>query len=327
MRYYEITVTPKGSSQPFAQWSSFPNGVFNPGALNIEFDMPIFPAGSQNSAVTLTIEGISLENLTQAQQFAGMNIVIKGGMGKGLPLANPSQAGVLFTGEIFQAFGNWQGTEQTLDFVILPTQVYTTDNPGNFVLHWQAGTTLATALQQTLSTAYPGVQVDTHIDASIVNDFDFVHFCSTFDQLGSLTQQFTQDNFNNPVQMAFQGGSISITDSQYAPTPKQFSFNDFIGQPTWIDVGILQVKTALRADIPLLSAVTMPQGLQNAPGVITQSSQALPGALKYKSTFQGTFNVVAMRHVGNFRSSDAGNWCTIFNCRTPDDFTSNNANV
>lgn len=315
MRYYEITVTPKGSSTPSRVWSSFPNGVFNPGALNVDFDMPIFPAGSQNSAVTISIEGISLQDLNQAQNFAGMQLTIKGGMGKGLPLVNPAQAGVLFTGEIYQAFGNWEGTEQTLDFVVFPSTVYTTDDPGNFVLNWNQGQSLDDALTQALNIAYPGMPVKMNISSSLVNSFDFPHFCSTFDQLGALIHGFTNDNFSNPVHMTLQNGSINVFDSTFQPSPIQFAFTDFIGQPTWIAPGRLQIKTVLRADIALGGQVTMPQGLQNAPGVITQSSQALPGALKYKSTFEGNFQVAAMRHIGNFRSSDAANWCTVFDCQ------------
>ncbi|QRN55825.1 hypothetical protein ISN74_08000 [Dyella caseinilytica] len=251
-------------------------------------------------------------------------MVIKGGMGKGLPLVNPAQAGVLFTGQILYAFGNWQGTEQTLEFVVVPTQIYTTDEPGNFVLNWNAGQTLGQALSQTLGIAYPGVPVNMNISSSLVNSFDFPHFCSTFDQLGSLISEFTSDNFNNTVKMSMQNGSINVFDGSYQPSPIQLVFTDFIGQPTWIENSQLQIKTVLRADLALGGQVLMPQGLQNAPGVITQSGAALPGALKYKSTFDGTFSIAAMRHVGSFRSSDAGNWCTVINCVPPNDFASNN---
>jgi len=328
MRFYDITITSQGDSAPFRQWTSYPNGingVFNPGALNIEFDMPIFSAGNEGSGVSISIEGISLQDLNQAQQFAGMQLVIKGGMGKGLPLVNPAQAGVLFAGEIQKSWGNWEGTEQTLDFVVLPGAAYTAAEPGNFVLHQPAGTPLSEALQQTLSIAYPGIALNVNISSSLVNAYDVTHFCSTLDQLGAFIQEFTHHNFDNPVLMSHAGGSINVFDGTYQPSPIQLAFTDFIGQPTWVDQAQLQIKTVLRADIALGGQVTMPKGLQNVPGVVTQSSQALPGALKYQSTFDGTFGVIAMRHVGNFRSSDAGNWCTVINCIAPGDFVSSSA--
>jgi len=323
MRYYDVTITQQGSSTPFRQWTSYPNGIngaFNPGALNINFDMPIFSAGNEGGGVTISIEGISIQDLNQAQRFAGMQLVIKGGMGKGLPLVNPSQAGVLFAGEIQKSWGNWEGTEQTLDFVVLPGAAYTTADPGNFVLNWQAGQPLSEALQQTLSIAYPGMPVNMNISDSLVNAYNCPHFCSTFDQLGAFIQEFAHHNFDNPVLMTHQGGSINVFDGTYQPSPIQLAFTDFIGQPTWIDQAQLQIKTVLRADIALGGQVMMPQGLQNAPGIVTQSSQAMPGALKYKSTFEGIFGVIAVRHIGEFRSSDAANWCTVINCIAPADF-------
>jgi hypothetical protein len=36
---------------------------------------------------------------------------------KGLPLANPAQAGVILEDTIFQGYGNWIGVEQYLDLV------------------------------------------------------------------------------------------------------------------------------------------------------------------------------------------------------------------
>lgn len=313
MRFYEITITKPGSTTPVQIWSSYPNGVYDPGALNVEFDMPIFPAGTQNSAVTLTIEGISLADLNQQTQYAGMTLTIKGGMKAGFPLVNPSQAGVLLSGYIYQSFGNWQGTEQTLDFVVYPYQ-YTLDSPGNFVFNWQAGQPLSQALSQTLGTAYPGVRINSNISDSLVNGYDIVHFCATFDQLGMLVTEHTTSVFNNPVTMSMQGSSINITDTTNKPSPIQIAFTDLIGQPTWIDAYTMQMKTVMRADIQLNSVIQMPKGLQNAPGIVTQTSAALPSQIKYKSAFQNSFTVNGIRHIGNFRSSDASNWCSIFNC-------------
>jgi hypothetical protein len=52
---------------------------------------------------------------------AGMEIEIRTGMGKGLPLAKPSQAGPIMKGSNFQPFGNWTGTAMTLELVLVAT--------------------------------------------------------------------------------------------------------------------------------------------------------------------------------------------------------------
>jgi len=227
-------------------------------------------------------------------------------------LVNPKKAGVLITGIIFQSFGNWTGTEMTLDFVILPS-TFTNDNPGNFVLNWKQGDELSVALKQTLSVAYPSMPINIHIKNGLVNAYDYTHFCPTLDQLGQVVGDFTEDTFKNRVNIAIQAGQITVYDSSYKPGPIQLNFNDFVGQPTWINPQIIQVKTVMRADLQIGSIVTMPQGLQNAPGIITATSSSLPSSIKYQSSFTGTFTVNEIRHIGNFRSSDSGSWCSIFN--------------
>jgi hypothetical protein len=191
-RYYDIRITPMGSTTASFAWGSHPNGTFDPGAQNVEFDMPVLPYGVPVGGQTITIEGVSLQAISQAQNFAGSNITVRGGMQKGLPLANPNQAGVILSGQIFQSFGNWQGTEQSLSFVVLPA-VYTLNNPGNIVLNWKAGQTLAEALKNTFSIAYPNMPVSINIGNNLVLDSDEHHFSSTLDSLadylGELTDQ------------------------------------------------------------------------------------------------------------------------------------------
>ncbi|WP_321899137.1 hypothetical protein [Paraburkholderia heleia] len=145
MRYYSLTITPAGSTTPIRVWESHPNGIFNPAALQIEYDALIGPYGTPTGASTITVHGIPLQDLTQAQQFAGMTLELKAGMKAGLPLVNPAQAGTILKGLVYQSFGNWEGTDQTLDFVVI-AGAYTNDDPGGFVLNWRAGTQLSDAL-------------------------------------------------------------------------------------------------------------------------------------------------------------------------------------
>lgn len=201
----------------------------------------------------------------------------------------------------------------TLDFVVVPSQ-YTNDNPGNIVLNWRAGTQLAAALKQTFSVAYQGMPVTFSVGNNLVQNHDEIHYCSTLDQLAETVGNITSDNLGNPITIGIQAGQIVVYDTTYAPTPIQLNFNDFIGQPTWIDVNQIQVQMVLRADLQQGAIVKMPQGLQNAPGVITTTSAAMPSSIKYQTTFQNNFQVNELRQVGNFRSSDAAGWVTIANC-------------
>jgi hypothetical protein len=67
-------------------------------------------------------------------------IQVFGGMSKGLPLANAVQSGLLMDGTIQQAWGNWQGTEQNINFVAQANSSRsgnfgTPDSPVNLVLN------------------------------------------------------------------------------------------------------------------------------------------------------------------------------------------------
>ncbi|HQT24967.1 MAG TPA: hypothetical protein PLK99_00010, partial [Burkholderiales bacterium] len=311
VRYYDLALS-NG-----ARWTSHPNGVFNPGAQNIVFDALAAPYATPTGLTSLTIEGVPLSALLQAQQLTGLQLTLKAGMQAGLPLANPKQAGLLLQGTIFQSFGNWEGTEMTLDLVISPA-IYTSDKPGNIVLIWKAGMTLAQALTICLSTAYPNVPIEMHIADQLIQSHDEIHRCSTLEQLAQTVSDITAGHFLGKdyagVQISMQGGVILVWDNTYLQTPIQLNFIDLIGQPTWIQPLVMQVKTVMRADIQLGDQILMPQGLQNAPGIVQTAAASMPSNLKYKSSFQGQFTVTEMRHIGNYRSPDGAAWATIMNC-------------
>ena len=313
MRYYELSVTPQGSSKPSRVWTSHPNNVIDRGALQIEYDALVGPYGTPTGASTITLRGIALKDLTQPQQFAGMTLELKAGMKAGLPLVNPSQAGTILKGQVFQAFGNWEGVNQTLDFVVLPG-TYTLDNPGNFVLTWRAGTKLSDALLQTLDVAYPNAPISMNISSDLVQNHDEIGVYDTIDQLAQVVGDITEGVFDNRVTIGIQAGKIVVFDTTYSPAPVQLVFTDFIGQPTWINVNTIQVKLVARSDLQMGSIVRMPQGLQNLPGFVNTTASSYPSSIKYQTTFQNNFIVQELRQIGNFRAADASQWVTIANC-------------
>lgn len=314
MRYYDISITPKdGSSASFA-WGSHPGGVFDPGALNVMFDMPVLPYATPSGGQTIMIEGVSLEAISQAQDFVGSQLTFRGGMQKGLPLANPTQAGVLLHGEIFQSFGNWEGTEMVLNFVILPSR-YTQTTKGNLVLNWRAGQPLSEALQSCLSIAYPDMPISINIGSNLVLDNDDPHYAGTLEEMAQHIGDLTDQQFNGQrVTITIQAGKIMVYDTTQKPPVIEISFTDMIGQPTWIEPQIMQMKTVMRADLQVGSIIRMPQGMQNVPGLITTWPDSLPSSIKYQSAFQNNFLIREVRHIGNFRSPDGADWCSVFNC-------------
>ncbi len=315
MRYYDILLT-DSSGNTVKEWTSHPNGQFDPGAHNVMLDFLVMNYDINGGGQTITIEGPALQDLQQAQQFTGLTVTVRGGMQAGLPLANPQQAGVLTVGSIFQSFGNWHGTEMTLDFVLMPSS-FTLQTPGSIILDWKAGTPLSQPLTQTLNQAFPNYPVVMNISDQLVMPGDVPGYYKTLEQLSAVLYARTQ-GFLGPtyqgVRIAIQAGQIIVWDNDSPPAPVQINFQDLVGQPTWIDVNVMQAAFVMRADLTIGSTILMPQGMINAPGFVQTSANSMPSNLKYQSTFQGVFTITEMRHIGNFRDPNGQSWVTVANC-------------
>ena len=320
-RYYDIALSGigqlgSGNTGPpsvSAGWSSYPNGVNDPGALQVELDLLQCPFAAPGNGGTVTIHGIALNDLFQAQQFTGMNIVVKGGMQAGLPLANPSQAGIIAQGEIIQSFGNWIGSDMNLNFTINAAQ-YNLATPGNFVFQWSPGQSLTEALQATLGVAYPSATFTPQLAETYSTPAVLTHAVSTLRQVAQFIKANTKSATSGGVDITILGdGTIVAYDGRLATKPIKIAFTDLVGQPRWVAANVMQFVTVMRADVQVGTFVTMPLGLENAPGIVTSvPGQQNSSWLKYKTAFQGNFIIQQVRHIGNFRSPDGGEWITVF---------------
>ena len=298
-------------------FSSLTNGINNPGALNIEFDIPVFNYNTPQGNSHITVWGVGLGMIGQAAQLAGASITVSGGMKPGLPLATAaaSQAGILIQGTVYQSYGNWQGNNQTLDLVI-NSGIAALDQ--NISFNWIAGQTLASAIAATLSQAFPAPTFKQSINIGpLFLPSTEPGLYSNFWQFASYINDISQ-RYGKPiygpnyagVNLMVVGNTIFAYDGTVPVTPKQLAFQDMIGQPTWIDQGTVSFKTVMRSDFALGTQFTFPQGVQS-PYALTAPTAAVPGGLAgNKSIFQGTFIVKELHHFANFRQPDADAWAT-----------------
>jgi hypothetical protein len=304
-------------------WTSVPNGVFDPNALLVEFDFLSFNnAESGTDGATITIHGVGFSNITQAQKFTGRNVQVRAGMSGGLPLEDPTQAGIILSGQIVQAWANWVGTEMDLNFLVFPSKNnYRT--PGQFVVNWLAGTPLQAALTVTLKTAFPGLTPIFNLSQPYILGRNVVHTCRTLQELAPLIKSTTASpgfagvNVSTPI-----NNTIVVSDNLNVTgqaQPKQIKYTDLIGQPTWIGSASMMVTTVMRADIQVGSLLIMPFG-PGGPGQVTLTNvgvnpgQLQPSNINYATAFQGQFSVTAVRHVGNSRDTGPTAWVSIFEC-------------
>jgi hypothetical protein len=181
VRYYRIEITDPANPGPAQVYTSWVNGKNDPGALNVQFNISTMAFEFLRNTAVLQIQGIPIKSISQANNLNNKNIKISGGFQKGLPLANPTQNGVLINGYIAQAFGNWLGNDMTLDLILKPGSSPTTPastqpataqssaivaeplppplgsmtQPINGNFSWPTGVQLSVAIREFLKNAFP----------------------------------------------------------------------------------------------------------------------------------------------------------------------------
>jgi hypothetical protein len=323
VRYYSIEIDGGPT------YTSFSNGVTNPAALQVELDIPVAPfASPAASGAFVKIWGIALSDIGQAKNLRFKKVKVSGGFQKGLPLANPAQAGLLVQGFIWQAFGNWIGTDQSLDLVILagapPADTNNPTTPPNLTLNWKQGQAMSDAIKTTLNTAYPGYTVNANINPNLKMLADEPSYHFSLEQFARYVKQTSKSiiktNTYPGVDIKLDGMTFTVYDNtppqsssdstagstNGTPPNKSVAFTDLIGQPTWIEAPSIQFKTMMRADLKVGDQVALPQTL------VTNSAQAQSSLINQSVSFQGKFQIANIRHVGNFRQPTADAWVTIF---------------
>src|SRR4249920_184014 len=114
MRFYSIAIAGALASFPSrydggAIWGTEYNGKHDPGAQQIEFQIEEFRPDLPSADSTLTIHGVSFQQIRDTGGLIGKPIIIYGGMRPGLPIATAQspKAGLLMEGQIKKAWGNW----------------------------------------------------------------------------------------------------------------------------------------------------------------------------------------------------------------------------
>lgn len=302
----------------------------DPGALQIEFDIPVSHLAQPQGNFRIKIHGVGVQMLGQAANLAGMNFSMKGGMSAGLPLANPAQAGLLVQGVVLQAWGNWVGTDQTLDLLISPGIKRQIIDNMPIPFFWAAGSSLRDAIDAALAQAFPGFNRDIQIDPRLILANDEAGYYAAPSQWASYLLELTQSlgskylGFSYPgVRIFVSGTTIHVIDGSQTAKPTPLQFQDLIGQPTWISGTQITFQTVLRADLSIGSRVVFPSGIvapfallsPQAGGAISTPSVPLPA--KNKSIFQGPFEIQELHHFGDFRQPSGDAWVTSFVATPP----------
>ena len=297
-------------------WESGTNGVNNPGALQVEFDLPVAPASMALPGGHVEIVGVSLTDVSAATKLQGRLIKVYGGMARGLPLADPRQQGLLVSGYIQEAWGNWLGTQMSINMILIPRPSPPSgDGVVNLVLDWQPGQPLADAIRQTLTVAYPGTTVRMNISDNLVQNYHEPGYYSSLGQFSDFVRARSRAIIKTPgyagVQIVHVEDSFNVFDGSTLGAAKTIAFTDLIGQPTWVGQAQVQIQCVLRGDISVGDQLTLPTGITAGYGVVAGVTFQTGTIPSQRSIFTGTFTVKGLRHIGDFRNPDGGAWVTV----------------
>jgi hypothetical protein len=341
-RYYKIDI----NSGQYV-FTNQVNGKLDPGALRVELQLEETSYATPTGQSLVTIWGVPLvENagksgnkqkggpsgnipgISQASDLNNLDITVSAGMQNGLPFATQNvadnQQGVLVTGYILQAYGNWMDVNQSIGLVISSGFTTTQDDPANIVVTWKKGQKLADALQQTFQTAYPNLKPDINISSNLVLPSDEATQFDTVQALAPWVKQISQQIIggNYPgVDMWVTNGVIKVFDyGTNTNTPITIKFIDMMGQPTWLNTQEISFATVMRADIDIGSYIQLPE-LSAQQSITTPQSDS---QYRNKSAFKGTWQVSQIRHVGDSRAASALSWVSIYQAYSnmaPEDIT------
>ena len=329
-RYYRIEVTPGSnglntSTVSKSVWTNQVNGMADIGAQMVELDVWEYALDTPIGAGAVTIWGPSREQISQAADYNGSSIKVYAGMQNGLPLATSAvadgQQGLILSGQVFQAFGNWQGVNQTLNFVVTPYAGATQSDPSNLSVKWDQGVPMADLIRNVLNQAFPGKTVTINISPALIlsqtDGFVYQTLQTFADYVRRVSKQIINSDTYPGVSIVARDNGFVVFDGTQptASTSATITIRnkDLIGAPTWLNANEIQFNTVMRADLRVGTRIqferTQGQALAGVAAYTTAASQSNARA---KNTFQGTWTIKVVRSVGNSRAPDAQSWITTF---------------
>ncbi|EFH8989887.1 hypothetical protein P8I14_004423 [Escherichia coli] len=325
MRYYRLEIINPKTGKPPVDCNGKPIGPFDtsktPGCgLHIEFDVQVTGLDVVNSGTMLAIYGLPLDMLKQSVNLQGCIVRMRGGFSEGLPLANPKQQGEIIYGEVYLAYANWIGTNQTLNLVINPTLRKKEDgSPFSIEGKGEAGEKVGDVIARALKEAFPKKKIECLVNDSLVLP---ERWAASYKNIGSLAMVVKNASIAMMRDAKYSGIAISILSDRIRiydnvsakwGEPKTIHAHELVGQPTWIEPFTVSFKCPMRGDIRCGDVVKLPEGLYSGAASIVMANTMAPSVIsKNSTTFTGKFMVKSVRHIGSYLTADGDAWVTVF---------------
>lgn len=324
MKYYLLEITDENGNTP-VDGEGNPIGPFDtsktPGAgLQLEFDALITGYDVVSSGTSIALYGVPISMLRESANLAGYQISLTAGFISGLPLANEDQCGLIIQGVIFNPYGNWMGTHQSLNLIVNPSAVL--NDKGQEIaitVDGKKGDLFSDVLMRALKTAYPKFQIEISISDKLVLQEDgkgvYPRLAQLAASMRSQSYYVINDQSYSGVQMVMQGNSIRVFDNTSGNgSAIKILPHELLGQPTWIGINTISFKCPLRSDLRLADEIELPVNIISGPGeLLAVNSERSYSSMRDKVSFSGKFQINSVRHVGDYLSADNSNsWVTIY---------------
>jgi hypothetical protein len=192
--------------------------------------------------------------------------------------------------------------------------------PQNIIHNMQPNQLLKDAIKQTMNTAFPQAKLNIAISPNLKLGYQDAGVYENMDQYSAYLRALSfsilgSGNNYQGIKVTPQENSVNFHDGTSPLGSATLQFYDLIGQPTWTGRQSIVIKTVMRSDIHIGWHITLPP---NTLMTMTGEAAGLSGQQSGRLTFQGTFLVTKVLHIGDSRNPDGSAWVTNFYCNTED---------
>jgi len=189
--------------------------------------------------------------------------------------------------------------------------------PLNLIHNMMPNQPLSSAIRETLSRAFPMANLKINISEALKLGYQDAGAYQNLPQIASFWKDLSHSimgvNGYNGVQTSVIGDEISIYDGTNPGGVTDISVLDLIGQPTWEDIGMVNVMCVLRGDLHAFDRIRLPSNILYAIG--PNSDTAMFTSEQRRSlSFNGVMTIVKVTHIGDFRNTDGVQWSTSYEC-------------
>jgi len=185
--------------------------------------------------------------------------------------------------------------------------------PINMIHNMLPNMPMSSAIQQTLSTAFPQANVNVVISDALKLMYQDAGMYQSVEQYAGYIQKLSQSIMGSKqypgVQLTSYNQTLTATDFTKTIGTSDINYLELIGQPTWLTIVTISVKVVLRGGLHISWGCTLPQTLVGFSGADAFAGGPAPDQRTH-ITLPGDYVVTRVLHIGDFRNPDGAAWST-----------------